>query len=93
MLSVTVLIEKLNEIQRSIGLESDLTIHNHVIAAQDCALQIQADIAQMLRTESTCDAPRIEPGIYLDQELPHSRLRSSFAAVLPLVAISPLWRR
>jgi hypothetical protein len=93
MLSVTVLIEKLNEVQRSIGVESDLTIHNHVIAAQDCALQIQADIAQMLRSEPTCDAPQIKPGFNLEQELPHSGWRSAFAAILPLIAISPLWRR
>jgi hypothetical protein len=51
MMSVTALIDKLTNIERSIGVESNSTIRNQVIEAQDCALLIQREIVEILRGE------------------------------------------
>ena len=51
MVSVTALIDKLTEIERSIGAESNSTIRTQVIEAQDCALLIQREIVGILRGE------------------------------------------
>jgi hypothetical protein len=93
MMSVAVLIDKLSEIERSIGVETDQTIRNQVIDAQDCALRVQAEIVEMLRIESIQDAVRIVPDVFMEASLPRSGWRGAFAAILPLTTLSPLWRR
>jgi hypothetical protein len=92
-MSVAVLIDKLSEIERSIGVETDQTIRDQVIDAQDCALRVQAEVADMLRIESIQEAVRIVPDVFLDAQLPHSSWQRAFSAILPLATLSPLWRR
>ena len=48
MVSVTALIDKLTDIELSIGIESHSTIRHQVIEAQDCALLIQREVAEIL---------------------------------------------
>jgi hypothetical protein len=90
---MTLLIDKLTEIQRSIGVEGNPTILKQAIEAQDCALQIQAEIAEMLRLESIQDAVRIVPDVFPGRPSALSGWRHAFAALLPLAGLSPLWRR
>jgi hypothetical protein len=51
MVSVTALIEKLTDIERSIGVENNATIRFQVIDAQDCVLLIQKEIVEILGGE------------------------------------------
>jgi hypothetical protein len=100
MMSVTVLIDKLTEIQRSIGVESDYTIHNQVIDAQDLALQVQAETAEILRIESRRNAARIHDATQI-----HATARIRYATKVhhasqtaPAVSWKPVpppfsWRR
>ena len=93
MLSITVLIDKLTEIERCIGVEGDLVIRNQLIDAQDCALRVQAEIAEMLRPEHRQDAMQVPSGGSSEPELPLPGWRRAVAGILPLAATSPLWRR
>jgi hypothetical protein len=92
-MSVTELINRLSEIERSIGVESNHTIQKQVIDAQDCALRVQAEIAEMLHIESIEDAVRIVPDVFLEPLSPISGWHRALAAVLPLATVSPLWRQ
>jgi hypothetical protein len=49
MKTITALIDKLTEIEKSVGLENNSTIRNQIIDAQDYALEIQREIAEVLR--------------------------------------------
>jgi hypothetical protein len=93
MMNVTVLIDKLTEIERAIGVEDDLIIRNKVIDAQDCALQLQSEMAEMLRSDTRKGAAQITPDASLEKPSPSSGWRRASVAILPLVARSPLWRR
>ena len=104
MVSVTALIDKLTEIQRSIGVESEFVIHKQVLDAQDCVLQLQAEIAQVLRIESrqntarmqvteAQNAVRLAPALSWEPRSHHSGWQRAVAAILPFAAASSLWRR
>ena len=93
IISVAVLIDKLSEIERSIGAETDQTIRNQVIDAQDCALRVQAEIAEMLRIESIQEAVRFVPEVFWEEPSTVSGWRRALAAIVPVAAVSPLWRR
>jgi hypothetical protein len=93
MISVTVLIDKLTEIERSLGIECDVVIRNQLIDAQDCALRVQADIAEMLRPVQRQDATQDRSGVSAEPELPMSGWRRAVANILPLAATSTHWRR
>jgi hypothetical protein len=93
MMSVTVLIDKLTEIERSIGVEDNLLLRNQILDAQDCALRVQAEIAEMLRKEQGQNAAKSLSDDSLEPEMRPSVWRRAFVAILPLAAASPLWRR
>jgi hypothetical protein len=92
-MSVTELIIRLSEIERSIGVESNHTIQKQVMDAQDCALRVQAELVDMLRIESIEDPVRAVPDVLMESPLLASGWRPSFAGLLPLADTSPLWRR
>jgi hypothetical protein len=50
-MSVNILLEKLIEIERSIGVETDTTLRKQVLEAQDYVLEIQKEIVDKLRKE------------------------------------------
>lgn len=47
-MSISLLLEKLIEIERSIGVETDMTLRKQVIDAQDCLLSIQKEVVEKL---------------------------------------------
>jgi hypothetical protein len=51
-MNTSVLLEKLVQIERSIGIETNNTLRAMVLDAQDCALALQKSLAQHLRAES-----------------------------------------
>jgi hypothetical protein len=59
MTSVAVLIDKLTNIELSIGVKEDCAVRNLVLDAQDCALQIQREVAEILRSRSRHNAVRL----------------------------------
>jgi hypothetical protein len=46
------LLEKLIQLERSIGVETETTLRRQVIDAQDCVLAMQKEIAENFRKES-----------------------------------------
>lgn len=92
-MSVTELIIRLSEIERSVGVESNHTILKRVMDAQDCALRVQAEMVDLLHTESEHNPLRIASYVSRESPLPHSGWRRALAAILPLAAVSPHWRR
>jgi hypothetical protein len=52
MTSLTALLNKLTEIEHSIGRADDLTIRHMVMDAQDCALELQKELMEVLLKES-----------------------------------------
>jgi hypothetical protein len=92
-MSVTELIIRLSEIERSIGVESNHTIHKQVMDAQDCALRVQAKMVDMLRAESVQGAAGIVPDVFVEPTPPLSGWRPALAGLLPLATLSPHWRR
>jgi hypothetical protein len=93
MTGITVLIDKLTDIERSIGVETDFAIRSQVVAAQDCALRLQGEIAEIFRRESERNADQIESDLSLNALLGRCGWRRAFAAIQPLDAVSPLWRQ
>ncbi|MGA3045715.1 MAG: hypothetical protein ABSD67_03790 [Terracidiphilus sp.] len=53
MTNLSTLIEKLTDIERSIGVESNYVLLSKVIDAHDCALQMQKDALGATRREPT----------------------------------------
>lgn len=51
-MSMAVLLDKLTEIELSIGVETDATLRDMVLEAQDTALALQKSMAEHLRRES-----------------------------------------
>lgn len=92
-MTVTALIDKLTEIELSIGVENDHALRNLVIDAQDCALRVQAEIGEILRTEQSQDEDQVTSDVSWEPERSRSAWRRASAAILPLAALSPLWRR
>jgi hypothetical protein len=84
MIGFTVLLDKLAVIERSLGVESDSTIRGLIIDAQDCALQMQGEIADVLLGDSQ---PNVGPTSN------DSGWRRALAAVLPTSYLSSLWKR
>jgi hypothetical protein len=58
-LNISALLDKLTDIELSIGRETNATIRNKVLAAQDCALELQKELADNLRKESRYQSPRM----------------------------------
>jgi hypothetical protein len=54
--NINILLGKLIEIERSIGIETDTTLRKQVLDAQDCLLGIQKEIVEKLRKEPRCAA-------------------------------------
>jgi hypothetical protein len=51
MVNITFLLEKLADIERSIGVESENEVRSRVLEAQDCILQMQKEMLESLRKE------------------------------------------
>ncbi|HEY1767873.1 MAG TPA: hypothetical protein VGG26_09470 [Terracidiphilus sp.] len=50
-MTVNIVLEKLIEIERSIGVETDTNLRKQVLDAQDYILEIQKEIVEKLRRE------------------------------------------
>ncbi len=50
-MNINILLGKLIDIERSIGVETDTTLRNQVLDAQDYLLGIQKEIVEKLRKE------------------------------------------
>ena len=48
-MDTNILLQKLIEIEKSIGVETNTTLRKQVLDAQDCVLQIQKETAENLR--------------------------------------------
>ena len=72
MVSVTVLIDKLTNLERCVGVESDFAIRKRVIEAQDYALLIQREVAETLRGRSGHNGVRITGDFPLIAVVPRS---------------------
>jgi hypothetical protein len=76
MMTITALIDKLTDIERSIGVESNSTIRNRIIDAQDYALEMQREIGEILRGR-----PNTDPCPSLESTLPRSGWRNALASI------------
>jgi hypothetical protein len=92
-MNMRMLIDKLTDIQLSIGVEEDLSIRNKVIDIQDCLLQMQRERADSFRIRS-CRSDVLATGWAFFHALA-SLLgrRRAFAAARPSSATSSLSRR
>ncbi len=52
--SITILLNKLIEVEKSIGVESDLSLRRKLHEAEDYALQMQKELAQNLYQAAKC---------------------------------------
>jgi hypothetical protein len=52
------LLEKLFEIERSIGVETPMVLRSKVVDAEECVLRMQKEIADVLRLISVSDSYR-----------------------------------
>lgn len=82
MTSISVLIDKLTNIELSVGLE-DYALRNKVIDAQDCALQVQREVAEILRRRSQCNAVLLTYYLRFGRLLLQIGGRQIFAVIRP----------
>jgi hypothetical protein len=52
MTSLTALLNKLTEIEQSVGREDDHVLRTRIVEAQDCALRLQKELMDILLKES-----------------------------------------
>ena len=81
MTNVTVLIDKLTDIELSIGVDDDFALRNMVIDAQDCALMLQREVAEVLCSKSRCNAVRPTSYLCIGGLLIQLGWRRGFAAI------------
>jgi len=95
MTAVTELIDKLTCIELSVGVASDAMVRDMVIDAQDCALQIQGEVAEALRIRCGRNMAQVVSGPCLRELLPHPGWHRAFgfAAIRLLGAAFLLSRR
>jgi hypothetical protein len=76
LMTITALIDKLTDIERSIGVESNSTIRSRIIDAQDYALEMQREIGEILRGR-----PQTDFCPSLKSPLPRSGWRNTLASI------------
>lgn len=86
MTSVTALIDKLTNIEQSVGLE-DYALRNKVIDAQDCALLVQREVAEILRRRSSCNAVLLTAYLRFGRLLLQIGGRQVFAVIRPRASL------
>ncbi len=63
-MTINILLEKLIEIERSIGVETNTAVRKQVLEAQDCLLAMQKEMVEKLRKG---------PGRFVLEPFPSSR--------------------
>ena len=92
-MNIKTLIDKLTDIELSIGVQNNTTVRDKVIDVQDCLLQMQRERAEPLRMRSRHNAVRLASYLSLGGFLFHRGWRRAFAAIRPHGAASPPSRR
>jgi hypothetical protein len=76
MRTITNLIEKLIDIESSIGVKTNLTVRKQIVEAQDYALELQRELAEVLRGR-----PQTASGPSPESHLPRFGWRDALASI------------
>jgi hypothetical protein len=80
-MTITTLLDKLIDIESSLGVESNLTIRKRIIDAQDYALGMQREMAEILRECTLHKQAHVISDPSLTSPAPRSGWRVAFASI------------